>query len=65
MTQLAKKDASYEDLYSIPENMTGEIINGDLYVTPRPARRHALVSSVLGAELVAPFHLGRAGGPGG
>jgi hypothetical protein len=28
MGELAKKKATYEDLYGIPENMTGEIIEG-------------------------------------
>jgi hypothetical protein len=41
-----------------------EIVDGDLYVSPRPASRHALAASALGAELGPPFHRGR-GGPGG
>jgi len=40
MSELAKKKATYEDLYSIPENMTGEIINGALIVTSWPSRKH-------------------------
>jgi Uma2 family endonuclease len=42
----------------------GEIVNGDLHVSPRPASRHALASSRLGADLGGPFDRGR-GGPGG
>jgi Uma2 family endonuclease len=64
MNDLAKKLASYEDLYNIPENMIGEIINGELIVTPRPAPRHMHVTTVLAGEIVPPFRLGR-GGPGG
>ena len=33
MAELAKKKATYEDLYDIPENMIGEIIDGELIDT--------------------------------
>lgn len=65
MTESAKKRAVYEDLFSIPENTTGEIINGQLIVTPRPSRKHAVVTSRLGGELIPPYDFGRGGGPGG
>ena len=47
MAELAKKKACYEDLYSIPENMTGEIIDGELIATPRPSRSHVFTASGL------------------
>lgn len=65
MSEPAKEIATYDDLYSIPENMIGEIINGELIVTPRPSPRHAQAISALGGEIVPPFHSGRGGGPGG
>jgi Uma2 family endonuclease len=65
MSEPANREAVYEDLYSIPENMTGEIIDGELVVTPRPARRHVHSSSALGMEVVGPYQHGRGGGPGG
>jgi Uma2 family endonuclease len=65
MSEPAKKKAAYEDLYRIPENMIGEIINGELIVTPRPSTAHSLASSCLGAELIPPYYHGRGGGPGG
>jgi Uma2 family endonuclease len=64
MTEPARKRATYDDLYSIPENMTGEIIDGELHVTPRPARGHAHAITALGVEILPPYHSGR-GGPGG
>ncbi len=64
MSEPARKRATYQDLCGIPENMTGEIINGDLIVTPRPARRHVKAAASLGGELVPPYRFGR-GGPGG
>ena len=41
-----------------------EILDGELYATPRPAPRHADASSGLGGALRGPFDRGR-GGPGG
>lgn len=61
---MGRKPATYADLEALPANVVGEIIVGELYVSPRPASPHALVSSVLGIKLGGPFHLGE-GGPGG
>jgi Uma2 family endonuclease len=65
MPEAAIKKATYDDLYSIPENMTGEIIDGELIVTPRPARRHVHAASALGSRVSAPYQFGEGGGPGG
>lgn len=56
--------ATYADLEAVPANQVAELIEGTLYVMPRPAPRHAAASSVLGFEIGGPFHRGR-GGPGG
>jgi Uma2 family endonuclease len=64
MPGLAKKRATYEDLYSIPENATGEIIGGELIVTPRPATQHSNAAVTLIGNLAPPFRFGK-GGPGG
>jgi Uma2 family endonuclease len=64
MAEPAKKQATYDDLYSIPENMVGEIINGELIVRPRPTAGHAGASTSLVADLGPPYSFGR-GGPGG
>jgi len=58
------RGATYQDLAQVPETRVAEILDGDLYASPRPAPRHALASSRLGAELTPPFDRGR-GGPGG
>lgn len=65
MSDPPRQTAVYQDLYSIPDNMVGEIIDGELIVTPRPARRHLHASSVLGAEIVPLYQFGRGNGPGG
>ncbi|MBI4754186.1 MAG: Uma2 family endonuclease [Betaproteobacteria bacterium] len=60
----AERPARYEDLFDLPANLVGEIINGRLVTHPRPAPRHAHAYSSLGGELVGPFDKAR-GGPGG
>ncbi len=59
-----KKPVPYQAIVDLPEWKVGEVIDGELVVSPRPASRHAMGSSVLGSELVGPFQLSR-GGPGG
>lgn len=65
MSEPAKKKATYDDLYDIPDNMTGEIISGELIVTPRPSRKHTYATSALGSEIIHSYQFGRNGGPGG
>jgi Uma2 family endonuclease len=54
----------YNALQALPDGVTGEIIDGQLYTQPRPAWPHVVASSGLGYELIGPFQRGR-GGPGG
>lgn len=58
------RPATYEDLLKVPDNFVAEILDGELYASPRPAPRHADASSGLGGVLRNPFDRGR-GGPGG
>ncbi|MEM1416732.1 MAG: Uma2 family endonuclease [Myxococcota bacterium] len=64
MTAPARRSATYQDVLDAPEHQVAELIDGDLFLQPRPASPHANVASVLGMVLGPPFHLGR-GGPGG
>ncbi len=64
MPQPAKKAASYEDLFNLPDNVVGEILGGELHTHPRPAPKHARAYSVLGGGLGSSFDWGD-GGPGG
>jgi hypothetical protein len=64
MTELAKRNATYEDIITLPENQVGEILYGQLHTHPRPAPKHALAYSALGYSLGGPFSAG-VGGPGG
>lgn len=64
MAAPGKKPATYEDLFALPDNVVGEIVNGELHVSPRPASPHAVAAIGLTEELGPPFRRGR-GGPGG
>jgi Uma2 family endonuclease len=63
-TSRLPRRATYDDLLQVPDHQVAEIVDGDLYASPRPAPRHARASSVLGGELGGPYDIGR-GGPGG
>ncbi len=64
MRNPAEKLATYEDLWDLPANIQGQILNGQLIALPRPAPKHALAASYLGDEITSPFAKGK-GGPGG
>jgi Uma2 family endonuclease len=56
---------TYEDILSLPDNVVGEILDGELVVSPRPGLAHGTASYVISASLFGPFWKGGNGGPGG
>jgi Uma2 family endonuclease len=64
MVTSVPRRATYDDLSSVPDNLVGEIIDGELFTQPRPATPHARATSRLTGELGGPFDRGK-GGPGG
>jgi Uma2 family endonuclease len=64
MPPAGRRPATYDDLLAVPEHLVAEIVDGELYTSPRPAPRHASATSRLTGVLSGPFDLGR-GGPGG
>jgi Uma2 family endonuclease len=58
------KRATYEDVLNAPENKVAEILDGELFLSPRPNPRHAVAHSRLLSLLGGPFDSG-IGGPGG
>ena len=56
--------ATYQDVLDAPAHRVAEIVDGTLYIHPRPAMLQALAKSSLGSELTGPFGKGR-DGPGG
>jgi Uma2 family endonuclease len=66
MGQPAEKPrrATYADLEAVPPGKVAELIDGQLYVFPRPAPPHLFTAGEVADELRRPFQKGR-GGPGG
>jgi Uma2 family endonuclease len=52
---LVKQYATYEDVEAAPDTMVAELIDGDLYLSPRPASRHARATTKLGTQLDPEF----------
>jgi len=61
---MLRPPATYDALAALPQQVIGEIINGELHARPRPSAPDIAAASVLGMLLGDPFHRG-IGGPGG
>ena len=57
--------AVYEDLLDHPDNVVGEIINGQIITQPRPSPRHSLAGLALGGLIINRFDRKSTDGPGG
>lgn len=64
MADALRKISLYDDLLSLPDSITGEILNGQLYGHPRPSGKHVAAASNLSIDIGGAYHRGR-GGPGG
>ena len=62
MNDPARKLALYDQLMMLPENLTGEILNGQLHTQPRPTGPHAFTQSNIESDLNNPFSRGRGNG---
>lgn len=63
MSQSVQRIATRADLWLVPENTVGEILAGELVMSPMLSPRHSLARSGLSYELTGPYQRGR-GGPG-
>ena len=61
---MATRRATYQDVLDAPAHRVAEIVDGTLYISPRPPTLQALAKSRLSAGLGNAFGFGR-GGPGG
>jgi Uma2 family endonuclease len=62
----SKQPATYDDLLKLPDHLIGEIIDGELVASPRPAPAHSRATMVLSQDLGAfDRSTGGPGGPGG
>lgn len=59
-----KGGATYDDLVKVPDDKVAEIVQGELYASPRPRIRHARVGAALTAALFGAFDRGM-NAPGG
>lgn len=59
-----KKAATYQDIIALPENLVGQLVDGDLIVHPRPTAEHARAQVVLAHLFLRVFDRGL-GGSGG
>ena len=64
MASPARKPATYEDLLKLPDDRIGEIVDGNLYASPRPSASRSECAFELSLDLGTAFRRGR-GGPGG
>jgi Uma2 family endonuclease len=58
------RPATWADLEALSPELKGEIIDGELYVQPRPRARHARVEGAIVGAIHGPYDIGQ-GGPGG
>ena len=58
------RPATYDDLVALPEHVVGEIVDDELWSSPRPAPRHSTAEFALGLVLGPAFQFGETG-PGG
>lgn len=64
LPKTTRKDATLADLLTVPDGMNGEIVDGEIVASPRPAPRHAVAGTAIGVVVGGPFGFG-VGGPGG
>ncbi len=57
----ARRVATYDDLRRLPPHVIGEIIGGEVHVSPRPAPKHAYAGTKVAFDLSG---VGRRRGPG-
>jgi Uma2 family endonuclease len=61
-----KPRATYDDLLQVPDTKVAELIDGELFVSPRPATPHAFAAAGISIDLLGAFHGTDArSGPGG
>ena len=64
MTRALPKPATYDDLLKVPDHLVAEIVDGELYTSPRPASRHSRAAGRIYSRVSRAFDEGE-DGPGG
>src|SRR5687767_1052745 len=55
------RPATLADIEALPQGQKGEVIDGELYVQPRPTVRHSRVTGAIVAATSGPYNIGRRG----
>ena len=55
MTLPSRKLPTYADILALPEHVIGEILDGELVVSQRPAPKHVRAGSAMGHGLFGPL----------
>src|SRR5688500_8930570 len=63
VAKTAQRPATYEDLMKVPDHLIAEIIEGELFTSPRPAGPHERALGAIHARIRSLFDDGD--GPGG
>ena len=64
MAKVVTRPATYEDLLKVPDHLVAELVEGELYASPRPSGAHGRAMGAAFSALVRKFDEGD-GGPGG
>src|SRR5260221_13609993 len=56
--RVLERRATYEDLLAVPEHLVGELIDGEVYTSPRPRLRRAKGATRVGSRLERAFDSG-------
>src|ERR1044071_911641 len=51
MSKVIERPATYEDLLKVPDHLVAEIVDGELFTSPRPAFPHAHAAGAVFAEV--------------
>lgn len=64
MTSTLHRSATYDDLLKVPDHLIAEIVEGELFTSPRPAKPHERAGGAIHAVLLLAFDHA-VNGPGG
>ncbi len=58
MAARSRHHATYDDLVKVPEHLVAELVDGELYTSPRPGGLHARFASALGMDVGSAYDRG-------
>ena len=62
MPKTLERPATYDDLLKVPSHLVAELVEGELFTSPRPRSRHAQSAIALSSEIYRSFGGGAEGG---